>query len=252
MPDLVQEAGVAFKFDGDRIFTEGLLDLSQAAVEHYRALVKEADVIAHLLYLLHPVGGKEHGLIALPKFNDNLFEHLAVDGIKSAERFVKNIDIRIMCNGSYKLNFLGHSLGELTDLFVIPVGRVKPVEPMPGGLFRLPLSQPFQPGKINQLFTYFHLFIQSPLFGHIADHLLRMGTCFLSIDRNGPRIGDKDVIDHPYGGGLACAVGTQQPKDASLLDFKTGIVDRPGFSERFGDVINFYNRHVACPELTLS
>ena len=53
-----------------------------------------------------------------------------------------------------------------------------------------------------------------------------------------PRVGPEDVEHHADGGGLAGAVGTEQPEDLPGADLERHVFDGTRVAERLGKVLN--------------
>src|ERR1044072_1028006 len=70
------------------VATEPALDLFQFAAQHFRRVVYQAYVVAHLFDLLHLVRRKDYGLAARFQIEYYAFQNIDADGVEAGKRFV--------------------------------------------------------------------------------------------------------------------------------------------------------------------
>ena len=76
------------------------------SVEKYVPLVHESYVCGHLFNRRHIVARKDYGAVALAQTFDEVGEELSVDRVETAERLVKDDELRTVDDGCYYLNLL--------------------------------------------------------------------------------------------------------------------------------------------------
>ena len=59
----------------------------------------------------HIVGGKNNGRSFFAQFQYFFFQEFDINGVESAERFIKNQHFRFVQDGGDELHLLGHSFG---------------------------------------------------------------------------------------------------------------------------------------------
>src|SRR5579859_244432 len=129
---LVHEISVTGTFNAQRVFTVGLFNFTQVAMEHVSTLMDEADGIAHHLHLLHAVRGEDDGGALGAQFQHDVFYQDGVDGIEAGERFVQNQERGLVNHGGDELNFLLHALGEVNQFLFCPGREFKSLQPLAG------------------------------------------------------------------------------------------------------------------------
>jgi len=86
-------------------------DLTEVSEENAAALVDKTDGVAEAFDGIHTMGGKEDGLALLLEIEERVFEDDGAGGIESAERLIKDHEVRIVNDGGDELHLLLHSLG---------------------------------------------------------------------------------------------------------------------------------------------
>src|SRR5690606_22181210 len=200
---------VAMELQIDGVASHALLDGAKVTAQDGLPFVEQADIVAHLLNLLHPVSGEQYGFAPVTQFDDNAFEGFAVDGVEPREWFVENVEVGVVCDGSHKLYFLLHPFRQISNFFTDPTRRFEAVEPVRYSFSCVFLAQASQANQVHELLADFHLFVETALLGEISDPLLRRFVNFLSVERNRALVGHGDVVDHANHGCLTSSVWTQ-------------------------------------------
>ena len=187
----------------------GGLDVVQGAGEYQMGMVDKGDVVAQLLGRGHVVGGEDDGGALRFKAQDFALEDVGIDGVEAAERLVEDEQLRLVQHGDDELHLLLHAFGELLDRAVPPVTDFQAVEPLVQPFDCGSLVEPLELCQIDSLLTHSHLFIQSPLFGHVANlHHIGIGHG-VAVEGQPAAVGSEDVVDDADEGGLAGPIGTE-------------------------------------------
>ena len=144
-------------------------DIEHFSLQHHLRFVNERNVVAQFFYRFHVVGGKDDGFSFIFKAKHFIFYDFGIHGVESAERFVENQQIRIMDDGGNKLHFLLHPFREFFHFAVVPACNIKSIEPDHQLAMRVGFGESAQLRQIHRLLTHFHFFVQSALFGQVAD-----------------------------------------------------------------------------------
>ena len=133
-------------------------------------------MVADLFDRRHVVRRKNHRRPAVAQREDFVFQQVGVDRVEAAERFVENQQGRSVQYRDDELDLLRHPLTELLHLPVPPLGDPEFFKPRPQALRRFPLRKTFELREIERLFADAHFFIQSALFGQVADPVNVVGS----------------------------------------------------------------------------
>lgn len=143
-----------------------------------------------------------------------------------------------MQHGDNELHLLLHPLGELLYAAVPPVGNFQAVEPLTKSLGSGILVEPLEAGKVDGLFAYTHLLVESTLLGQVADlHHIGIGHR-VTVEKERAAIGSDDVVDDADEGGLACPIGTEETEHTTPTHMQTHAVEGSVGTERLGDIID--------------
>ena len=149
-----------------------------------------------------------------------------VDRIEPGERLVKDQQVRLVQNRRQKLNLLLHALGELFTPLLLAVSQAHAFEPVPDPAVEpRPGVQALEPRHVAQERPDAHLAVDPPLLGQIADAVLGVGSGRPPKNRQLAGVGEEDRHDHADGGGLAGAVGPDEPVQRPGGDREVEIPD---------------------------
>src|SRR5215472_15857415 len=110
---LVEKVAIALVFDLHVVLAVLRLDLLQVALQNGLAVVDQTDGIAQLLHLVHLVRRKQDSFSLSFQVEQDILQQQGVDRIETTERFIHDDEIRIVQQGSDKLNLLLHAFGKL-------------------------------------------------------------------------------------------------------------------------------------------
>ena len=129
-----------------------------------------------------------------------------------------------MEHGDDELHFLLHAFGEFFEFFVPPGHDAKFVEPHLEAVFCLCTAEAFELCEIDGLLADFHFFVESALFGKIADahHVLR--SELVTVKGHFSAVGCGDAVDDSDEGGFSCAVGTEESEDFAARHVDADVV----------------------------
>ncbi|MGA9355236.1 MAG: hypothetical protein WBV46_16205, partial [Terriglobales bacterium] len=117
-----------------------------------------------------------------------------------------------------ELHFLLHAFRKLFHFLVNLVGQFQTLAPILRALLRLAAGQAFELREKDEVSQHLHLFVESALFGEIAEVASLAAAQRFSQHQNLARIGDDDADDHPQRTGFAGAVGAEQAVNCGWLD----------------------------------
>jgi hypothetical protein len=192
------------------------LHFGERPVQHLGAPGDDGHPVAHLLGLLHVVGGEHHGSPRAGDLDDHVFHYLTVDRIQSAERLVEDDELRLVQQGPDELDFLLHAFGQVLYLLQGPVLEPQPLQPLVGlGDRRSPVD-PLGFSQERQLVDQLHLLVQTALLGEKPDSGGIVAAGPFSLEENDfAFVRDQDVHDHAERGCLTGTVGAKQSVDAA-------------------------------------
>src|ERR1700674_1604671 len=133
------------------------LDLPEVPGEHQPAVRDQADVVAQLFGLLHPVGREQDRLPLLAILEQQLLEQPLIDRIEPREGLVEDQDVGLVQHGADELHFLLHALRQLFDFLASPIGKLDARQPPFDDRQRLPAFQPVDLRQEQQLVDHRHL-----------------------------------------------------------------------------------------------
>src|SRR6185437_9032168 len=102
-----------------------ILHLFYTSIQDLFSIIYQNNIVTNFFHLFHAMCTENNGGSFLCKFENFIFNEIAVYRIQAAERFIKNQQLRIMKNSCYKLQFLSHSLAQVIHLFIPPASHFK-------------------------------------------------------------------------------------------------------------------------------
>ena len=143
-----------------------------------------------------------------------------------------------MQHGDDKLHLLLHTLGELFDTAVPPVGNLQTVEPLAQTLLGSGFVESFEACQIDGLLAHTHFLVESSLLGQVA-YLHHVGVGHgMSVEEERAAIRTDDMVDDADEGGLACPIGTEEAKHTASTHMEAHAVEGSVGAERLGYVID--------------
>src|SRR5690606_27032520 len=103
----------------------GSLDVREPAFENHLGIVYQCDELAEFLHGFHAVGREYNGRSPFPQTQDLILDYVCINGIETAERFVKNNQFGLMQDRHDELYLLRHPLGEFLYFFVPPIPDIQ-------------------------------------------------------------------------------------------------------------------------------
>src|SRR6478609_4397125 len=220
------------------------LDLGDRPVHHLLAPVDDHHAVTERLRLLHLVGGEDDRLPGPAELEDGVLEDLRVDRVESAERLVEDQEIRLVEQGTDELDLLLHPLGEVLDLVLGPVAQPHLAQPPEGAMPRVRAGEAAHLPEEDEGVEDQHPRIEAALFRQEADARREVARATL-VTEEGDRalVGDQDIEDHPDGGALPGAIGTEESEDPSLGHREGEIFDRDVTGEALGHMFDSDDVH---------
>ena len=212
------------------------------AVGHNAAVVDNQDALAHGLHLGQDVGAQDNRVVAAQVFDEGAaFNNLL--GVQAHGGLVQNEHRGVANQGLGNAHALLVALGQVAD---------KPVKDV------LNLHQPADfldmllPGELGlfqlvhkiQVFLYRHIHVQGRQLRQVANHLFHLARLLQGVLARYSHLaggGGEVACDDVHRGGLASAVGPQEPNNGALLDFKTHAVQRQVLAIALGEVLDLYH-----------
>ena len=154
-----------FHHDLEGAVAEAVAHLVHTAAQHHLRTVDQRDVVADFFNTAHVVGGEDDGVPFVTEFEDFSLQQIGVQGVEARERFVENEKFGSVEDSDDKLHFLRHTLREFLKFLVPPRHDVEAFEPFGKAQFGFFARQSFELCQIDGLFSYFHLFVETALFG---------------------------------------------------------------------------------------
>jgi hypothetical protein len=128
---------------------------------------------------------------------------------------------------------------ELLDAVAGTLGHAETLDPVGGRVVGLAGRQPVQPGEVLELVPDPHLRVQPSLLRQVADalaHLVVHGSA-APADLAGVRF--QHAEDDPHGGGLAGAVGADEPEHLPLAHGERQVVEGDQVAVAAGQTLQF-------------
>ena len=226
-----------FLFAGPPFFSQGV----RLAGEHHLPSMQEDDFVTEALHTGHVMGGQQNGGPIGGQFPDGIDDAAGVDGVEPAEGLIQNQQRRLVNDRADELDLLRHAFGDVGHLAVPPSIHFEPFEPpLQLGDGGRPLHA-LEPGEVDRLLAHFHVLVETPFLGEVTDAPDRFPRPRLTAKADDPRIGLHDAHDAADEGGLAGAIGAEQPHDAARLDRETDP-----FQDALGPVGLFQLRDLEC------
>ena len=214
------------------------LHLAQLARLDDPPAIDDGDRLAELLDLLHLVRAEDERLAPVAHLEERLLEQLDVHRVEAAERLVHDQDGGVVKDRGDELDLLLIALGELLDLPVAVLGHAEPLEPILHLGGRRALRHAVQRGEEAQHIDHLHAHVEAALLREVAPRAARQAVVRATLPGDAPRIGAQDVEDDAHAGGLARAIGAEQPKDAPRLDGEAHPVEGAHRPERLADGVD--------------
>src|SRR6185436_659261 len=211
------------------------------------ALMDHEDAAAHLLDLVHAVGGEDDRRALGGELLHQVVDEDAVDGVEPFEGLVEDHEFRLGEEDRGDLDLLLHALGELPHALLLGLQEADAVEVLldaPLGDVALEALEFAE--ELEDLADPLPL-VEAALFGEVSHARVDAGRTVEDADL--PRIGTEDVHDHPDEGALAGAVGAEQAEDLAASDGEGGRIDGDLGPVRLGDAADLQRGH-SLPEIS--
>ena len=140
-----------------------------------------------------------------------------IDGVESAEGFVKDEQFRTVQYSGDELDFLGHALAQVGHFSVPPPFHFEPLEPTLQFPFRIGPGHATQGGEVEHLLRNAHALVEPALLGEVSHAGQQLAVMGLAPHAQLAGIGLGDAGYHAQQRGLARAVGAEQSDNAALL-----------------------------------
>src|SRR3546814_7524170 len=127
----------------------------------------------------------------------------------------------LMQHGGNELNLLLHAFGEFLDFLFPPAFHFHFPEPAPNPFSRFVSAYTFEAGQVEDMFAYFHFFVESSFFRKVANHGNVRWLKSFAIQEYFAFIRSCDLINDPDQGGLACAVGPKQSENTAFFHLRS-------------------------------
>lgn len=173
-----------------------------------------------------------------------LFQHVGVDGVESAERFVEDEQLGFVQDGDDELELLRHALAQFAHFLVPPVFYAEFLEPhlQPGGRFSA--GETFELCEIDGLFAHLHLFVESAFLRQIAYLVDVLRSEFAAVEVHLAAVGGGDAVDYPDKRGLSRSVRAEQAIDRAARYLKRYVVEGRMVGKTFCNVFNSQYSHL--------
>ena len=212
------------------------------AVGHNAAVVDHQNPLAHRLDFRQDVGGENHRVVS-PQVLDEGADLDDLLGVQAHGGLVQNEHRGIADECLGNAHALLVALGQVADEPVIHVLNLH----QPADLLDVLLPGElclFQVVHEVQVLFHRHVHVQGRLLGQVANlffHLVGLLQGVLPGDGHLAGGGGKVTGDDVHRGGFARAVGSQEPDDGALLDFKTHAIQRQVLAVALGEVLDLYH-----------
>ena len=240
---VLEEAVVALEDDLDAVARVAAFDFAHASGEDEVAAIDKGDGVAEFFDLVHAVGGEEDGFALFAEVDERVHEEDGVDGIEAAEGLVHDDELGLVQECRDELDLLLHALGELFGLLGNGFGDLHALAPYVGALAGGGGIEAMELAEEDELVHDLHLFVETALFGEIADALEVFAAEGLPEEADGTRVWDGHADHHADGGGFSGAVGAEEAEHAPGLDGKAEVCDSDFGVVGLSDMLQFYDGH---------
>ncbi len=214
------------------------LQLLDPAGGHDPAPGDDDDVLADVLDQVELVAGEDDADPGRGPLADDLGHRRDADRVEARERLVEDQQLRVVDQRGRELDALLVAVRQLLELGLGAVGEAHPLEPVVRGGIRGLAAQAVLLGEVAELLGDPHARVQAALLGHVPEAQPRV-----AVDR---RTGPADLAavragqaeDDAHRGGLAGAVGAEEPDDAARAGREAGPVERGDAPIAFGQVVD--------------
>ena len=214
-----------------------VFDFGKSAAENNPGVVDKGDVVAELFGRGHVVGGEYDGGPFGFEAEDFAFEDVGIDRVEAAEGFVEDEELGVVEHGDDELDLLLHAFGEFFDGAVPPAGNVETFEPLAKVLLGSGLVEAFEAGEVDGLLAHTHFFVETALFGEVADMQDIVVGHGVTVEEDGAAVGGDNAVDDADERCLAGSVGAEKTENGAAADVQGDIVEGLERAEGFGYVV---------------
>ncbi len=205
----------------------------------YPAGIHQRDAVAKLGFV-HEMGGDEnrHPLISR-QVDQQLPEGVARQRIDAGRRLVENEHVRLVHDGNGERQPLADAERQIGGKLVEIIGKSELLDEAGEALFRLLGRQMEQPCVQVEILPHGQLGVQRERLRHVADTPARFDVAGVGRRTEQERFAfgrRQKTGEHLHGGGLAAAVGADEPEDLAALDVEADTVDCREVAEAAGQV----------------
>src|SRR5664280_356415 len=158
-------------------------------------------------------------------FDEDFADDIDAGRVQSSEGLVEHQHLRVVYQRRSQLHSLLVPVRQCFNLTGGPVRDLQAFQPphcagSGGGVI-----YPVEPAQVLDLLGYEHVWIQAPLFGHVAEPASLVGPDRHPVPAHGPGIQVGEAEDRSHGGGLAGPIRPEEPHDLSRWDAKAQLVE---------------------------
>ena len=218
--------------------TDAGAEFFEGAVGDEMAAVDDGDVRAESLDDLHDVRGEEDGGATGDHALEHGFEGAGGDGVDAFEGLVEEEDFGTVDDGGGEGKFFLHAVGVVGDQLFGFAGEAHELEELGGSVVGGGEIEAIHAADEAEVFGCGEATEESEAFGHDADLALDLdgvGDGVKTEDLNRARGGGEQAGEHLDGGGLACAVGTEEAEELAGGDREVDILNGGEVAETAGE-----------------
>jgi hypothetical protein len=228
-----------------------LLELVGGALGDDAAAVDHHDLVRELVGLLQILGGEQHGGPVLDELAGGVPELLAAARVEAAAGLVQEQHLGVADQACGQVQAAPHPARPGPHRAVGCLRQVEPLQQLAGAALALGPVQVVQAPDHDQVFPAGEVLVDRGGLAGQADHLPHGGWLahhvpagHLGVAGVGAQQGGQDA----HGGGLAGAVGAEQPQDAAGWDGQGHLLQGLDVAEGLGQSLGLDRGLVAHPQ----
>lgn len=212
----------------DKILLEWLFKILDRFVRYEAPLVDDGKGVTDRFHIGEDMGIEKYGCSPGFEFQNQVFNHLATDGIESAHRLVEKHDGRIVDDRLPESDTLEHSLGVLCEEFISRSVESHFVE------YLLDSRVQIRVGDIEELsveaeeFASGQVFVEVSILRHKPDFPFGLiGEASVTEDTHTPIVRSDETEYGFHGGGFPCPVRSEESEYFACCNREIDIGEHP-------------------------